>query len=225
MRDGVTMRDPSTVYVDWDVTLAADVTLEPNVVLRGETSVGEGTDDRRGHQIIDSHDRRGLPRLGERSSRRRRSRTARRSARSATSGRGSVVGTGAEIGNFAELKNAPLGAGVKQHHMSYLGDAELGDGTNVGAGTITANYDGTTKHRTTIGDGVFLGVDTMLVAPRSTIGEGRQDRCRRRRHEGRAGRQARGRRAGTDPRAPRRNPRRTTRRARSDDAASRNPRR
>src|SRR4029079_9366890 len=83
---------------------------------------------------------------------------------------GSVVGRNAEIGNFAELKNARLGEGVKQHHMSYLGDADLGSGTNVGAGTITANYDGTAKHRTTIGERVFLGVDTMLRAP-VTLGD------------------------------------------------------
>jgi bifunctional UDP-N-acetylglucosamine pyrophosphorylase/glucosamine-1-phosphate N-acetyltransferase len=82
-----------------------------------------------------------------------------------------VVGRGAEVGNYAELKNAHLGAGSKQHHMSYLGDAEVGKDVNIGAGTITANYDGTRKHRTTIGDGAFIGVDTMIVAPRD-IGEG-----------------------------------------------------
>jgi bifunctional UDP-N-acetylglucosamine pyrophosphorylase/glucosamine-1-phosphate N-acetyltransferase len=82
-----------------------------------------------------------------------------------------VVGRGAEVGNFAELKNTHLGPGSKQHHVSYLGDAEIGRGVNVGAGTITANYDGTTKHKTTIGDGAFIGVDTMIVAPR-VIGAG-----------------------------------------------------
>ena len=84
---------------------------------------------------------------------------------------GSVVGQGAEVGNFAELKKTRLGAGSKQHHMSYLGDAEIGERVNIGAGAITANYDGTTKHRTTIGDGAFIGVDTMIVAPRD-IGAG-----------------------------------------------------
>jgi bifunctional UDP-N-acetylglucosamine pyrophosphorylase/glucosamine-1-phosphate N-acetyltransferase len=84
---------------------------------------------------------------------------------------GSVVGPGAEVGNFAELKNTRLGAGSRQHHMSYLGDAQVGDDVNIGAGTITANYDGTTKHPTTIGDGAFIGVDTMIVAPRE-IGAG-----------------------------------------------------
>ena len=89
---------------------------------------------------------------------------------------------------------------MKQHHVSYLGDAELGAGTNVGAGTITANFDGTTKHRTTIGERVFLGVDTMLRAP-ITLGDDSPDRGRRGRHEGRPGGQARGRHPGPDPRA------------------------
>jgi bifunctional UDP-N-acetylglucosamine pyrophosphorylase/glucosamine-1-phosphate N-acetyltransferase len=84
---------------------------------------------------------------------------------------GSVVGRGAEVGNFAELKNTHLGAESKQHHVSYLGDAEIGERVNIGAGAITANYDGVSKHPTTIGDGAFIGVDTMLIAP-ITVGEG-----------------------------------------------------
>ena len=169
MRAGVTMRDPSTVYVDATVTLAGDVVLEPNVILRGTTSVGEGTTIGAGSQIVDSTIGAGClvwasvvessvvedgARIGPYSHVRP----------------GSHVGRDAEVGNFAELKNTRLGRGVKQHHMSYLGDAELGDGTNVGAGTITANYDGRRKHRTTIGERVFLGVDTMLRAP-VTIGD------------------------------------------------------
>jgi bifunctional UDP-N-acetylglucosamine pyrophosphorylase / glucosamine-1-phosphate N-acetyltransferase len=170
MRDGVTMRDPSTVYLDWDVTLAPDVTIEPNVILRGATAVGEGSVIGAGSQILDS--------------------TIGRNVRvwasvvegstiddDATVGPyshlrpGSVVGSGAEVGNYAELKNTHLGPGSKQHHMSYLGDAEIGANVNVGAGTVTANYDGTRKARTTIGDGAFIGVDTMIVAPRE-IGAG-----------------------------------------------------
>ncbi|HEY8637092.1 MAG TPA: DapH/DapD/GlmU-related protein, partial [Candidatus Limnocylindrales bacterium] len=84
---------------------------------------------------------------------------------------GTVVGRGAQVGNYAELKNTRLGAGSRQHHMSYLGDAEVGERVNIGAGTITANYDGTAKHPTTIGAGAFIGVDTMLVAP-IEVGEG-----------------------------------------------------
>jgi bifunctional UDP-N-acetylglucosamine pyrophosphorylase / glucosamine-1-phosphate N-acetyltransferase len=169
MRAGVTMRDPSTVYLDASVTLAADVTLEPNVILRGTTNVGERTTIGAGSQIVDSTIGAGClvwasivegsivedgARIGPMSHLRA----------------GSHVGPDAEVGNFAELKNTRLGRRVKQHHMSYLGDAEVGDDTNVGAGTITANYDGRKKHRTTIGERVFLGVDTMLRAP-LTIGD------------------------------------------------------
>jgi bifunctional UDP-N-acetylglucosamine pyrophosphorylase/glucosamine-1-phosphate N-acetyltransferase len=164
MAAGVTMRDPSTAYLDWSVELAEDVVLEPNVILRGTTRVGLGSTIGAGSQVVDSTIGAGCrvwasivesaviddgAQVGPMAHLRA----------------GSHVGAGAEVGNFAELKNTRLGARVKQHHMSYLGDAVLGEGTNVGAGTITANYDGRTKHRTTIGKGAFLGVDTMLVAP------------------------------------------------------------
>jgi bifunctional UDP-N-acetylglucosamine pyrophosphorylase/glucosamine-1-phosphate N-acetyltransferase len=164
MDAGVTMRDPSTAYLDWSVELAEDVVIEPNVILRGSTRVGAGTTLGAGSQIVDSTIGAGCriwasvvessviddgAQVGPMAHLRP----------------GSHVGAGAEVGNFAELKNTRLGAGVKQHHVSYLGDADLGEGTNVGAGTITANWDGKTKHRTTVGKGAFLGVDTMLVAP------------------------------------------------------------
>lgn len=170
MRAGVTMRDPSTVYVDWSVKLGQDVVLEPGVVLRGSTTVGEGTTIGPSTTIEDSTIGAGC-----------------RVSRSVVEGStvedgatvgpfshlrtGSHVGAGAEIGNYAEIKNSRLGARVKQHHMSYLGDAEIGAGTNIGAGTITANWDGRVKHRTTVGANAFLGVDTMLVAP-VEVGEG-----------------------------------------------------
>jgi len=170
MRDGVTMRDPSTVYLDWDVTLEPDITLEPNVILRGRTSIGEGSVIGPGTHIIDSTIGRNVRVWASVIE----SSTVEDEASVGPYSHlrpGSVVGRGAEVGNYAELKNTRLGAGSKQHHMSYLGDAEVGEGVNVGAGTITANYDGTRKHRTTIGDGAFIGVDTMIVAPRE-IGEG-----------------------------------------------------
>ncbi len=169
MRAGVTMRDPSTVYLDAGVTLAEDVTIEPNVIIRGASSVGERTTIGAGSQIADSTIGAGCriwASIVERSI----------VEDGATVGPmshlrpGTHVGPDAEVGNFAELKNTRLGRGVKQHHMSYLGDADLGAATNVGAGTITANYDGRRKARTTIGERVFLGVDTMIVAPR-TIGD------------------------------------------------------
>ncbi len=170
MRDGVTMIDPSTVYLDHAVELARDVVLEPNVILRGHTRVGERTRIAAGSQIIDSMigaDCLVWASVIERSE----------VEDEVTIGPfshlrpGVHVGRRSEIGNYAELKNSRLDEHVRQHHTSYLGDADVGADTNVGAGTITANYDGVHKHRTTIGEGVFLGVDTMLRAP-VTLGAG-----------------------------------------------------
>ena len=170
MRAGVTMRDPSTVYLDWSVEFDVDVVLEPNVILTGRTSVGTGSTIGPGTTIADSTigaDCRVWASVVEGSVVEDGARIGPYSHLRA----GTHVGPGAEVGNFAELKNTRLGARVKQHHVSYLGDAELGDRTNVGAGTITANWDGRTKNRTTIGKDAFLGVDTMLVAP-VEIGDG-----------------------------------------------------
>jgi bifunctional UDP-N-acetylglucosamine pyrophosphorylase / glucosamine-1-phosphate N-acetyltransferase len=164
------MRDPSTAYVDADVTIGQDVVLEPNVRLVAGSIIGAGCTIGPNTTIDGSS-------IGPGS-------TVRSSViEGSTTGEhvsigpfshlrpGSVVGDHAEIGNYAEIKNSRLGERVRQHHMSYLGDAELGDGTNVGAGTITANWDGERKNRTIIGKGAFLGVDTMLVAP-VTVGDG-----------------------------------------------------
>jgi len=169
MKAGVTMRDPSTVYADSTVTIASDVVIEPNVILRGATSIGSGTTLGAGTQIVDST-------IGANCV------VWASIVESSVLEDGVKVGpfshlrpgthleTDVYVGNFAELKNTRLRRGVKQHHVSYLGDADLGEDTNVGAGTITANFDGRQKHRTTIGRRVFLGVDTMLRAP-LTIGD------------------------------------------------------
>jgi bifunctional UDP-N-acetylglucosamine pyrophosphorylase/glucosamine-1-phosphate N-acetyltransferase len=169
MRAGVTMRDPSTAYIDADVTIGEDVVLEPNVRILAGSNIGDGCTIGPNttiykstigamslvtESVVESSTTEEMVSIGPFSHLRP----------------GTHVGEGAEVGNFAELKNTRLGRDVKQHHMSYLGDAELGDGTNVGAGTITANFDGRNKHRTTIGKRVFLGVDTMLRAP-LTIGD------------------------------------------------------
>jgi bifunctional UDP-N-acetylglucosamine pyrophosphorylase/glucosamine-1-phosphate N-acetyltransferase len=170
MQAGVTMRDPSTVYLDWTVDLAPDVTLEPNVILRGRTSVGTGSVIGPGSELIDST-------VGERATVWASVVESSVIEDEATVGpfshlrAGTVIGRGAQVGNYAELKNTRLGEGSKQHHTSYLGDATVGAGVNVGAGTITANYDGSSKQPTTVGDGAFLGVDTMLIAP-IEVGEG-----------------------------------------------------
>jgi bifunctional UDP-N-acetylglucosamine pyrophosphorylase/glucosamine-1-phosphate N-acetyltransferase len=164
MRGGVTVVDPATTYVDATVTIAPDVTLEPGVVLRGATSVGEGSLIGTASQVIDSA-------IGQRC----------RVWASVLEGAtleddvqigpfahlrpGAVIGSRSRIGNFAEVKQSRLGAGVQQHHFSYVGDAEVGARANIGAGTVTANYDGTRKNRTIIGEGAFIGSDSMLVAP------------------------------------------------------------
>ncbi len=170
LRAGVTMHDPATAYVDADVDLAPDVTLEPNVILRGRTRVETGSVIGAGSQLVDSL-------VGPRC-RIWASVLEQASVEEGTTvgpfshlRPGSSIGPDVQLGNFAEVKNSRLERGVKQHHVSYLGDAHVGAGTNVGAGTITANYDGVHKHHTEIGEGVFLGVDTMLRAP-VTIGDG-----------------------------------------------------
>ncbi|MEA2610108.1 MAG: bifunctional UDP-N-acetylglucosamine pyrophosphorylase / glucosamine-phosphate N-acetyltransferase [Chloroflexota bacterium] len=170
MTNGVTMRDPSTVYLDWGVDLGVDVTLEPNVILRGHTSVGDGSVIGSGSQLVDATIGQGVEVWASIVE----SATVEDGATVGPFSHlrpGSVVGAGASVGNFAELKNTRLGAGSKQHHVSYLGDTEVGTGVNIGAGSITANFDGARKHPTTIGDGAFIGVDTMLIAP-IAIGEG-----------------------------------------------------
>jgi bifunctional UDP-N-acetylglucosamine pyrophosphorylase/glucosamine-1-phosphate N-acetyltransferase len=164
MLAGVTMIDPSRTYVDATVELARDVVLEAGVVLRGTTRIGEATRIGAGSQIIDTVVGRDCViwasilecsevedevQIGPFSHLRPKS----------------SIGRKAKLGNFAEVKGSRLEAGVQQHHFSYIGDAEVGERTNVGAGTITCNYDGVKKHKTKIGKGVFLGSDTMLVAP------------------------------------------------------------
>jgi len=164
MLAGVTMVDPARTYVDATVELAPDVVLEPEVILRGRTKIGEGTRIGAGSQIVDSVVGRDCViwasvleasevedevQIGPFSHLRPKS----------------SIGRKARLGNFAEVKASRLEPGVQQHHFSYIGDATLGERTNVGAGTITCNYDGVNKHKTTIGKGVFLGSDTMLVAP------------------------------------------------------------
>jgi bifunctional UDP-N-acetylglucosamine pyrophosphorylase/glucosamine-1-phosphate N-acetyltransferase len=165
------MRDPGSVWIDTGVTIGRDTVLYPNVSLEGKTIIGEGTTIRSGVRITDcvlgSHveileccvlsesevndDAHLGPFVHLRP--------------------GVVVRRKAKVGNFVEMKKAELGEGSKANHLSYLGDATIAEGVNIGAGTITCNYDGERKHRTVIGRNVFLGSDTQLIAP-VTIGEG-----------------------------------------------------
>lgn len=164
MRAGVTMVDPASVYVDASVEIGPDTTIHPQTYLRGRTRIGAGCEIGPATEIHDSEVGDGC-------------RVWRSVLEGATLANDVQVGpfshlrpgarlaAGVQIGNYAEVKNSLVHEGVQQHHFSYIGDAEVGRDTNVGAGTITCNYDGTNKHRTEIGEGVFLGSDTLLVAP------------------------------------------------------------
>lgn len=165
MADGVTIFYPETCVIDSDVEVGADTTIEPFVQLLGKTRVGTDCRVRSYSVIKDSWIGHGvLVRPGCMLD-------GARVANKALLGPyshlrpGSEIGEGAHVGNFVETKKARLGKGSKANHLTYLGDAEIGEGVNIGAGTITCNYDGLLKHTTTVEDGVFVGSDSTLVAP------------------------------------------------------------
>lgn len=170
MLAGVTIVDPGSTYIDVDVAIQPDTTIFPQTHLRGSTRVGRGAVLGPGTTIVNSDIGDGAEILNS-------------IVRESTVGAGVTVGpfahlrggsaveAGAHIGNFVELKNTKMGRGTKAGHLTYLGDAELGEGVNVGAGTITCNYDGRRKHKTKIGSGAFIGSNSSLVAP-VDVGEG-----------------------------------------------------
>jgi bifunctional UDP-N-acetylglucosamine pyrophosphorylase/glucosamine-1-phosphate N-acetyltransferase len=154
MENGATLIDPETVFLAADTAIGRDVTIGPGVV------VGPGVTIEDGVEILPFSHIEGA--------------TVRRGARVGPFARlrpGADVGPDAHVGNFVELKNTVLGSGAKANHLTYLGDATVGAKANVGAGTITCNYDGFDKHRTVIGAGAFVGSNTSLVAP-VTLGDG-----------------------------------------------------
>ena len=154
LENGVTMVDPETVYFALDTWVGRDVVLGPNIVFGPGVTIESGATIEAFCHLEGCHISRG-----------------------ATVGPFARLRPGAElaedvhIGNFVEVKNSILAEGVKVGHLTYLGDADVGEHTNIGAGTVTCNYDGVFKHRTTIGANVFIGSDTMLVAP-VTVGDG-----------------------------------------------------
>jgi bifunctional UDP-N-acetylglucosamine pyrophosphorylase/glucosamine-1-phosphate N-acetyltransferase len=168
-RAGVDVIDPSSTHVDHGVELGQDTVIEPFTILRGATRAGEGcrigpsstlTDVTIGDEAVVRHTYAVEAQIGDRVS----------VGPFAYLRPGTVLRAGAKIGTFVEVKNSDVGEGTKVPHLSYLGDTDVGAGSNLGAGTITANYDGTHKHRTTIGDEVKGGVDVALVAP-VTLGD------------------------------------------------------
>jgi bifunctional UDP-N-acetylglucosamine pyrophosphorylase/glucosamine-1-phosphate N-acetyltransferase len=165
MAEGVTIFRPETSVIDSTVTVGADTTVEPFVQLLGRTKIGSGCRIRSYSVIEDST-------IGDDVLVRNGSIISdAQVAKGALIGPyahlrpESVIGEGAHVGNFVETKKSRLGAGAKANHLSYLGDADIGAGTNIGAGAITCNYDGKAKHMTRIGANVFVGSDATLVAP------------------------------------------------------------
>ena len=148
MAQGATLIAPETVFFAWDTTLGQDVTVGPNVVFGPGVRVADGA---RIHAF--SHLEGCAVAAGAQVGPFARLRP------------GAQIGEGARVGNFVEIKNAVLAAGAKANHLSYVGDADVGAGANLGAGTITCNYDGFAKHRTEIGAGAFIGSNSALVAP------------------------------------------------------------
>jgi len=167
---GVVVIDPERTYVEDEVYVAPGVTLFPGTYLRGATSVAAACTIGPDSWIEDSTIETGcVIRYAVVEESRVRERT--RVGPYTHLRPGADVGPDARIGNFVEVKNARLARGVKAGHLTYVGDADVGEAANLGAGTITCNYDGATKHRTTIGSGAFIGSNAALVAP-VTIGEG-----------------------------------------------------
>lgn len=165
MADGVTIFYPATCVIDTEVEIAPDTVIEPYVQLLGKTKIGTGCRVRsycviRNSEIGDGVNVRPGCLMEDA-----------RVSSGAIIGPyshlrpGSEIGEGAHVGNFVETKKIKLGKGSKANHLTYLGDAEIGAGVNIGAGTITCNYDGVNKHKTIIDDGVFIGSDSTLVAP------------------------------------------------------------
>jgi len=170
MQKGVTMIDPNSTWIEASVELATDVVIWPNTYLTGKTKVGEGAVI--GPDVTLHDTSVGIGARVERS-------TVRDSSigDAATIGPyahlrpGTVIETGVHVGSFVEIKNSNLASGSKVPHLTYVGDADIGEGSNIGAATVFVNYDGVTKHRTSIGKHVRVGSDTMLVAP-VKIGDG-----------------------------------------------------
>jgi bifunctional UDP-N-acetylglucosamine pyrophosphorylase/glucosamine-1-phosphate N-acetyltransferase len=154
MANGATLIDPESVWLAFDTVLGQDVTVEPNVVFGPGVTIGDNVEIR-----AFSHIDKAVVETGAIIGPYARLRP------------GASIGAGAHIGNFVEIKNARIDAGAKANHLTYIGDADVGAGANIGAGTITCNYDGFGKYRTTIGAGAFIGSDTILVAP-VTVGAG-----------------------------------------------------
>ncbi len=171
LESGVTFIDPRSAFISASARFGRDTIIHPNVTVEGNSVVGDGCTIRSGARIVNSQIANGVEILDN------------CLIADSTIGNGCTVGPmahlrgravmddGSKVGNFVELKKTRLGRGSKASHLTYLGDATIGEKTNIGAGTITCNYDGKNKHETHIGNNVRIGSDTMLIAP-VTVGDG-----------------------------------------------------
>ncbi|NNE67982.1 MAG: bifunctional UDP-N-acetylglucosamine diphosphorylase/glucosamine-1-phosphate N-acetyltransferase GlmU [Pyrinomonadaceae bacterium] len=168
---GVTFIDPKNTYVSADAKIGRDTVIHPNVTIEGTSTIGDGCEIRPGSRVADSDLGNGVTVLDN------------CLITNASVGNRCNIGPsahlrpnarmedGSRVGNFVEMKNSTLGRGSKANHLTYLGDATVGENSNIGAGTITCNYDGVNKHKTEIGNNVRIGSDTMLIAP-IKVGDG-----------------------------------------------------
>lgn len=154
MADGVSLIAPETVWFSYDTAISSDVVIEPNVIFGPGVSIASGARIY-GHSHIEGASIGPNTNVGP----------------FARLRPGAVMEEGSKVGNFVEMKKSTLGKGAKANHLTYLGDADVGEGANIGAGTITCNYDGFFKYKTVIGKGAFIGSNSALVAP-VTIGDG-----------------------------------------------------
>jgi bifunctional UDP-N-acetylglucosamine pyrophosphorylase/glucosamine-1-phosphate N-acetyltransferase len=171
MNAGVTCKDPNTLYIEGNITAGKDITIEPNVLLKGDVCIEDNVTIEMNNIIIDTVIKEGV------------TIHANSHIENAKIGMNCEIGPYArirpetvlaknvKIGNFVEIKKATIDHGSKVNHLSYIGDAEVGSDTNIGAGTISCNYDGANKYKTIIGKNVFIGSDTQLIAP-VTINDG-----------------------------------------------------
>jgi bifunctional UDP-N-acetylglucosamine pyrophosphorylase / glucosamine-1-phosphate N-acetyltransferase len=170
MRSGVTVVDPASTWVDVDVRIGADAVLEPQTRLGGRSEIGEGARIGPGTTLEDTE-------VGEEAVVVHAVATRARIGSGASVGPyaylrpGADIGPGAKIGTFVEVKNSTVGEGTKVPHLTYVGDADIGQGANIGASSVFVNYDGVDKHRTVVGDHARTGSDTMFIAP-VQVGEG-----------------------------------------------------
>jgi bifunctional UDP-N-acetylglucosamine pyrophosphorylase/glucosamine-1-phosphate N-acetyltransferase len=165
MADGVTLEDPATAYIDEDVQVGVDTVIHPGVFLEGQTVIGAGCVIHSGVRVVNAT-------IGDRTRLFNHSVITDVTIGSDASigpfahvHKQSAIGSNTKVGNFVEVKNTQFGSGSKAAHLSYLGDGVIGSKVNIGAGTITCNYDGVQKSTTTIEDGAFIGSDTQLIAP------------------------------------------------------------